>query len=104
GSDDHNIILWDISHGITSTPPLSQTLKGPGGSVNSVAFSPDGKLLASGSGDQTNGKIILWDISHGITSTPPLSQTLTAPGGSVNSLAFSPNSKTLASGNWDHNI
>jgi WD40 repeat protein len=36
------------------------TLDGHSGSVTSVAFSPDGKTLASGSRDQT---IILWAVS-----------------------------------------
>jgi WD40 repeat protein len=54
-------------------------------SVNSVAFSPDGKQVVSGSYDKT---VRLWDALAGA----PL-QTLEGHSGSVNSVAFSPDSK-----------
>jgi WD40 repeat protein len=69
---------------------LDHTLTGHLDLVNSVAFSPDGKSLASGSSD---GTIKLWDVAHGT-----LSQTLTGHSGSVFSVAFSPDGKSLASG------
>jgi WD40 repeat protein len=67
-----------------------QTLEGHFGSVSSVAFSPDGCTLASGSGDQT---VKLWD-----TATGTLRQTLEGHYDPVNSVAFSPDGCTLASG------
>ena len=47
--------------GLESHPGLTTLLGGHGGAVSSVAFSPDGKTLASGSVDKT---IILWDVSN----------------------------------------
>ncbi|KAJ5778340.1 hypothetical protein N7520_001586 [Penicillium odoratum] len=73
-----------------------QTLEGHSGWVRSVAFSPDGLTLASGSDDNT---IKLWD-----TATGTQRQTLEGHSGSVGSVAFSPDGLTLASGSDDNTI
>ena len=65
-------------------------------SVNSVAFSPDGLTLASGSGDET---IKLWDVVTG-----EVKATLEGHEGYVWSVAFSPDGLTLASGSLDKTI
>ena len=64
--------------------------------VASVAFSPDGKILAAGSDDE---KVWLWNLADPAHPTR-LGQPLTGPD-SVNSVAFSPDGKTLAAGSGD---
>ncbi|SLM34643.1 nacht and wd40 domain protein, partial [Lasallia pustulata] len=59
-----------------------QTLEGHSSIVMAVAFSPDGKQLASGSDDMT---VRIWDAATGATL-----QTLESHSGPVFAVAFSP--------------
>ncbi|MCE2697854.1 MAG: WD40 repeat domain-containing protein, partial [Anabaena sp. 49633_E8] len=72
------------------------TLKGHESPVSSVGFSPDGKKLASGSGDKT---IKIWDVTTG-----KVLNTLKGHEGYVLSVGFSPDGKQLASGSGDKTI
>jgi WD40 repeat protein len=65
-------------------------------SVLSVAFSPDGKYLASGSYDRT---VKLWSVESQNKGT-----TLRGHSGHVNSVAFPPDGKYLASGSRDKTV
>jgi WD40 repeat protein len=65
GSRDGAVLLWDLRGN-----NIRQTLTRQGDALNGVAFSPDGKILASGScGQRTGpydcaqGQIVLWDLS-----------------------------------------
>ena len=74
--------------------PLGPPLTGHTDTVNSVAFSPDGHTLATGSADQT---VRLWNVTDP-THPTPLGPPLTGHTDSVYSVAFSPDGHTLASG------
>jgi WD40 repeat protein len=74
--------------GSAAPGPLELALRvGPLSPVAAVAFSPDGKLLASGS----YGQVTVWDLE----SARPV-QVLTSVLGAVNDLRFSPDGKLLA--------
>ncbi|KAI1854212.1 hypothetical protein JX266_001353 [Neoarthrinium moseri] len=73
-----------------------QTLEGHSEPVTAVAFSPDGKLLASASRDHT---IRLWNAYTGTHL-----QTLEGHDDDVNTITFSPNNQILASESSDQTI
>lgn len=68
---------------------LEYTLRGHKDWVHAIAFSPDGKTLASGSYDRT---IRLWNVSTGA-----LQRVLRGHGRSINSVAYSADGRWLAS-------
>jgi WD40 repeat protein len=69
-------------------------VKGHSGNVVSVAFSPDGKQVISGSSDDKTLK--LWDVASGREV-----RTFTGHSSGVNSVAFSPDGRQVISGSSD---
>ena len=82
GSYDGSVILWDAA-----SREVIRKFEAKAGKVYSVAFSPDGKVLASGH----EGDIKLWDVASG-----RLLQSLKEDAFSVYSLIFTPNGRLLA--------
>jgi len=64
--------------------------------VNAVAFSSDGKSIASGSDDNL---VWIWDLSTG-----EVQNVLEGHMNSARSVAFSPNGKCIVSGSEDHSV
>ena len=95
GCFDGTIRLWDLPSG-----EEKRVLKGHTFEVRSVAFSPDGRTLASAGGSyqrrEEPGEAKLWDLSQGRVRHELVGHT-----GMVWSIAFSPDGATLATGSWD---
>jgi WD40 repeat protein len=84
---DRTIQLLDLATG------QATVLAGHTSPIETAAFSPDGRTLATGSSDRT---VRLWDLATGQATA-----TLTHHGGYVVSVAFSPDGRTLATATGD---
>jgi WD40 repeat protein len=86
-TDQSRSILMDNVYAKQELSPYQILNNGYG--YNSIALSPDGKLLASG---DAGGNITLWNVELGQPERQPLND---GREGYINSIAFNPNGKTL---------
>ncbi len=99
GTDPGTVQLWDIArNGRISR--IGPDLRNPSGSVDSMAFGPGGKLLAT-AGDGSHG-LYLWNTS--VAAHPVGLGALPGAGSAVSSVAISPNGRLLAAGLSDNNV
>ena len=108
GGNDHLLLIWDPDR--VAPPDIGRIiaqesvqkseatpLKGHKAGVRSVSFSFDGRLILSGSDDNT---VKVWDATTGA-----LQKTLRGHGSWVRTCAFSPtNSVTVLSGSYDRKV
>ncbi len=88
---DKDVLLYSLDTG-----EVLRTLSGHTDRILSIAFSPEGKYLASAGKDNT---VVLWEIRTG-----KMVFRLTRHSQTVNHLSFSPDGKILASASDDSNI
>lgn len=96
-SFDYTAVVWDSG----SMKELKQLI-GHNAAVNSAAFSPDGRWLATGGDDN---QILLWDVSTlRDPQLEPVPILLDGHTAKVVDLAFSADGKYLASASWDRRV
>ena len=90
-TEGKHLEIWDMS-----SKKIVHFLVGHSDPVNSVTFSPDGQILASGS---KNGSVKLWDVNSGKEMLTISEQSNGDSLSEITSVAFSSDGRLLASSN-----
>jgi WD40 repeat protein len=96
-TDDGNAILSDVVSGKALDTLVPYLEDNPFTAFLDAAFSPNGKLLATG---DDNGKVTLFDIASSTKTIASFSAHVTR----VNAVAFSPDGKILATASDDRSV
>jgi WD40 repeat protein len=90
---DETIRVWDVDTGAESL-----VLPGAGNRIGVMAYSPDGRRLATGS-QFPQSAVVLWDVVKGKRLSPGKGHV-----NQVNVIAFSPDGRVVASGSMDQTV
>ena len=98
--ENGDVQLWDVEHqrpvgGVLKNGSLAASNLLVTGQLSNVAFSRDGRILATGSKD---GSVSFWDVATRKLIGEPLIDEL---GKEISSVVFSPDGKLLATGGED---
>lgn len=96
GYSDRTIRLWDLR---TPVAHIALTVASGPGTINSLAVSVDGRILAAASG----AAVRLWDVSDP-EQAATLGTLAATTADKIFAVAFSPDGRTLAAGTSQHGI
>jgi WD40 repeat protein len=97
--DDRSIMVWEVNSGVEVA-----RFSGTRGRIYGLAFSPDGRWLATGGGEtevKSNafGEVTLWDVEARARAV-----SFDGHARAVLALAFSPDGQTLATSGFDATV